>query len=250
MNAPASTPRDLPGHLTQSSRQLAASQDTVVPAYSARPMDCPSEAQNQGQPLSTALGPGKNLPRAKMSGIKAARGKSISHVSGSPPKKKMLVDAAKTSLHRTGNRSVSTLTPAQLQRKRENDRMYQKTARQRIQDRINFLVEEVRILKIRHSHDTEIIRKLRQGNQVLEKEVQGQERLRINDSETICQLCLKNQAIEAESASLFSGFGTIWTGATIGTVSPADTSDAEAGLWPIVVRPLQSYGGELSGATV
>ncbi|KAK4095272.1 hypothetical protein Purlil1_68 [Purpureocillium lilacinum] len=88
MNAPASTPRDLPVPSTQSSRHVAAHQDNLVPACSARPVDCLSEAQYQDQPQSTAPGPGNKTPRARVSGNKAASGKSISHGSGSLARKK------------------------------------------------------------------------------------------------------------------------------------------------------------------
>jgi len=128
--------------------------------------------------------------------------------------------------------------------------MYQKKARQRIQDRINCLTEELRGFKELQRNDNEAIRDLRQRNQALQKEVKDQKRLRINDMQTICQICIRNRALEAESASLFAGFGTPWAEATIGTASHADTSDGKPGLWPIVVGPVQPYGGQLSGATV
>ncbi|KAK4069493.1 hypothetical protein Purlil1_13696 [Purpureocillium lilacinum] len=216
-NVPASTPRYLPGHLTQSSRQLAAPQGTLVPVWSTRSANCLSEAQYQDRIQSIASRPGNKTAGAMISGIKAARGKPVSHGSGSPGKKKR-------------DRSVSALTPTQLQRKRAKDRMYQKVARQRVRDRINSLAEEVRGFKELQSNDNEAIRDLRRRNQALKEEVEVQKRLRMSDRETICRIRIRNQALEAETASLFAGFGTPWVGAKIGTASPAATFDGPPGL--------------------
>lgn len=83
--------------------------------------------------------------------------------------------------------------------------------------------------------------------------MQGHESLRINDSETIRQLRLRNQGLGSGFAPLFAGLGTpspAGSGANTGHVSSADTSAGELGFCSIVIGPLAQYVGELGGAAI
>lgn len=91
---------------------------------------------------------------------------------------------------------MSNLTPAQLQRKRANDRRLQREYRARIQNTISSLEKEVQHL--RGSQDNESTRELHQRNKALEKEVQVEKQLRTDDGETIHQLRQRIQALEKE----------------------------------------------------
>jgi hypothetical protein len=69
-----------------------------------------------------------------------------------------------------GTRSVSTLTPAQLARKRANDREAQRAIRARTKEHIERLERELEELKSRHSRD-ETVQDLLRKNRALEKEL-------------------------------------------------------------------------------
>nr|CDP28090.1 Putative protein of unknown function [Podospora anserina S mat+] len=71
---------------------------------------------------------------------------------------------------RKGTRSVSTLTPTQLARKRANDREAQRAIRQRTKEHIERLEKELEEYKNRHSRD-ETINQLQMRNHALEREV-------------------------------------------------------------------------------
>ncbi|KAH8878624.1 hypothetical protein GQ53DRAFT_673750 [Thozetella sp. PMI_491] len=73
-------------------------------------------------------------------------------------------------LVRTGTRSVSTLTPSQLARKRANDREAQRAIRARTKEHIERLERELEELKSRHSRD-ETVQELLKRNKALEREL-------------------------------------------------------------------------------
>ncbi|KAK2068284.1 hypothetical protein P8C59_002931 [Phyllachora maydis] len=71
---------------------------------------------------------------------------------------------------RKGTRSVSTLTPSQLARKRANDREAQRAIRARTKEHIERLERELEELKSRHSRD-ETVQDLLKRNKALEREL-------------------------------------------------------------------------------
>lgn len=70
----------------------------------------------------------------------------------------------------SGTRSVSTLTPAQLARKRANDREAQRAIRARTKEHIENLEREIEELRSSHSRD-ETVRNLLRRNKALEDEL-------------------------------------------------------------------------------
>ncbi|KAK3383930.1 hypothetical protein B0T24DRAFT_69250 [Lasiosphaeria ovina] len=88
-------------------------------------------------------------------------------------------EAARPSSKRKGTRSVSTLTPSQLARKRANDREAQRAIRARTKEHIERLERELEELKGRQSRD-ETVRDLIKRNKALERELMAlRERLGI-----------------------------------------------------------------------
>ncbi|OIW28948.1 hypothetical protein CONLIGDRAFT_401455 [Coniochaeta ligniaria NRRL 30616] len=71
---------------------------------------------------------------------------------------------------RKGTRSVSTLTPSQLARKRANDREAQRAIRARTKEHIERLEREIEELKSRNSRD-ETVQELLRRNKALEQEL-------------------------------------------------------------------------------
>ncbi|KAH9885166.1 hypothetical protein F4778DRAFT_513958 [Xylariomycetidae sp. FL2044] len=71
---------------------------------------------------------------------------------------------------RKGTRSVSTLTPSQLARKRANDREAQRAIRARTKEHIENLEREIEELRGRHSHD-QTVQDLLRRNKALEDEL-------------------------------------------------------------------------------
>ena len=72
----------------------------------------------------------------------------------------------------TGTRSVSTLTPSQLARKRANDREAQRAIRARTKEHIERLERELEELKSKQSRD-ETVQDLLKRNKALEKELRS-----------------------------------------------------------------------------
>ncbi|KAB5515267.1 hypothetical protein GE09DRAFT_1179594 [Coniochaeta sp. 2T2.1] len=77
---------------------------------------------------------------------------------------------APKSQKRKGTRSVSTLTPSQLARKRANDREAQRAIRARTKEHIERLEREIEELKSRNNRD-ETVQELLRRNKALELEV-------------------------------------------------------------------------------
>lgn len=71
-----------------------------------------------------------------------------------------------------GTRSVSTLTPSQLARKRANDREAQRAIRARTKEHIERLERELEDLKSKQSRD-ETVQDLLKRNKALEKELRS-----------------------------------------------------------------------------
>lgn len=89
--------------------------------------------------------------------------------------------SSKKRASRAGTRSVSTLSAAQLERKRANDREAQRAIRQRTKDHIDNL--EKSITDLRHSQDAneKLVLDTRQRNRELEEE-NSYLRLRLNEA--------------------------------------------------------------------
>jgi hypothetical protein len=70
------------------------------------------------------------------------------------------------SSHYAGTRSVSTLTPSQLARKRANDREAQRAIRARTRDLIERLQQEVDELKSQQGRDKTVQELMRRNNEL------------------------------------------------------------------------------------
>ncbi len=89
---------------------------------------------------------------------------------GTLPLSHMPPQSTDTTSYHSGTRSVSTLTPSQLARKRANDREAQRAIRQRTKEHIERLERELEELKSGREGDPEYIR-LKQENERLRQEV-------------------------------------------------------------------------------
>lgn len=78
--------------------------------------------------------------------------------------------AGKKRASRAGTRSVTTLSAAQLERKRANDREAQRAIRQRTKDHIDSLERNVNDLKAAHDASEKMVAATRQRNRELEDE--------------------------------------------------------------------------------
>ena len=78
--------------------------------------------------------------------------------------------SSKKRASRAGTRSVSTLSAAQLERKRANDREAQRAIRQRTKDHIEHLERNISDLRGAHDASEEIAAVARQRNRELEQE--------------------------------------------------------------------------------
>ncbi|KAI1361649.1 hypothetical protein F5Y08DRAFT_342478 [Xylaria arbuscula] len=94
---------------------------------------------------------------------------AVSTASGSPVNMSKASDKAKAG-KRKGTRSVSTLTPSQLARKRANDREAQRAIRARTKEHIENLEREIDELRSQQSRD-QTVRDLLGRNKALEEEV-------------------------------------------------------------------------------
>lgn len=88
--------------------------------------------------------------------------------SGNAPPSKQ--PGAKRRASRAGTRSVATLTPEQLARKRANDREAQRNIRQRTRDHIESLEQRIRDLSGDRQDDRNL-EEIRRRNEVLEEEL-------------------------------------------------------------------------------
>jgi hypothetical protein len=78
--------------------------------------------------------------------------------------------AGKKRASRAGTRSVTTLSAAQLERKRANDREAQRAIRQRTKDHIDNLERNINELKAAHDASEKMVAVTRQRNRELEDE--------------------------------------------------------------------------------
>lgn len=88
---------------------------------------------------------------------------------GAESKAKQTPSSAKKRPSRAGTRSVSTLTAAQLERKRANDREAQRAIRQRTKDHIEALESQIRELAATSDANGKLMQAM-QRNQELEQE--------------------------------------------------------------------------------
>ena len=122
-------------------------------------------------PLSTNVSRSsmnQKLPDSSYSGLERTQSHGYASSGSEQPKKSGL--SAKKRASRAGTRSVSTLSAAQLERKRANDREAQRAIRQRTKDHIDGL--ESTISELRRSQDAgdKIALATRQRNRELEEE--------------------------------------------------------------------------------
>jgi TolA-binding protein len=104
--------------------------------------------------------------RSKFSNSKESDDRGIE--SGDAPPSKQ--PGAKRRASRAGTRSVATLTPEQLARKRANDREAQRNIRQRTRDHIESLEQRIRDLS-GDQQDDRNLEEIRRRNEELEEEL-------------------------------------------------------------------------------
>ena len=78
--------------------------------------------------------------------------------------------AGKKRASRAGTRSVTTLSAAQLERKRANDREAQRAIRQRTKDHIDSLERNINELRVAHDASEKVVAVTQQRNRELEEE--------------------------------------------------------------------------------
>lgn len=121
----------------------------------------------------------QHLPDSSYSGLERTQSHGYASSASEQPKKSGT--STKKRASRAGTRSVSTLSAAQLERKRANDREAQRAIRQRTKDHIDGL--ENTIAELRRSQDAsdKISLATRQRNRELEEE-NSYLRLRLSDA--------------------------------------------------------------------
>lgn len=80
-------------------------------------------------------------------------------------------DSSKKRASRAGTRSVTSLSAAQLERKRANDREAQRAIRQRTKDHIDSLEKSINDLRLSQDADKRALAATQQRNRDLEEEV-------------------------------------------------------------------------------
>lgn len=101
--------------------------------------------------------------------------------SGSEARKSGFSSSSKKRASRAGTRSVSTLSAAQLERKRANDREAQRAIRQRTKDHIDGLEKSITDLRQSQDANEKLVLATRQRNRELEEE-NSYLRLRLNEA--------------------------------------------------------------------
>ena len=119
--------------------------------------------------------------------------------------------SANTQLGITGTRSVSTLTPSQLARKRANDREAQRAIRARTKEHIERLEKELEDLRSQHSRD-QTVQELMRRNKALEEEL-----LRLKETMGVPTNVINNAG--AANASPYSSTPGTGSGTTSATAS-------------------------------
>ncbi|UNI18058.1 hypothetical protein JDV02_004354 [Purpureocillium takamizusanense] len=114
---------------------------------------------------------------------------------------------------RKRNRAVSTLTPAQLERKRANDRETQRAIRARTRDYITYLEQEVEKLKIQEAcsktrDDAATVQQLVQKNKALQEEIARLRQELCSASVTPTTLAFPPQSVEHASVAVASVGGS------------------------------------------
>jgi regulator of replication initiation timing len=123
-------------------------------------------SSRSGFSMSATTFPHSTLPMA--SSIK--RSPPYDGQSSGSDTKKQQTPGAKRRPSRAGTRSVSTLTAAQLERKRANDREAQRAIRQRTKDHIEGLERQIAELTAQLNPNSSLVTDLRRRNEELEQE--------------------------------------------------------------------------------
>lgn len=98
------------------------------------------------------------------------RSSSQGYVSPGSDTRKSSSSSGKKRASRAGTRSVTTLSAAQLERKRANDREAQRAIRQRTKDHIDHLERTVNDLRGSHEQNEKVVHVTQQRNRELEDE--------------------------------------------------------------------------------
>ena len=122
-------------------------------------------------PMSPDITPTYGLERQPSHGYGSSESESRKPAGGSGKKR----------ASRAGTRSVNTLSAAQLERKRANDREAQRAIRQRTKDHIDDLEKSVNDLRGSHESNQKLVVVTQQRNRELEEE-NAYLRLKLGDS--------------------------------------------------------------------
>ncbi|KAL3962776.1 hypothetical protein ACCO45_004299 [Purpureocillium lilacinum] len=150
---------------------------------------------------------------------------------------------------RKRNRAVSTLTPAQLERKRANDRETQRAIRARTRDYITYLEQEVEKLKIQEASsktDDAAVRQLVQKNKALQDEI-ARLRQELSASVTPTTLAFPPRPVEHAAAgpsmSAFANSSPDWEDSLITRPESVSAWGSMTSLSSLAPPPDTSSGG-------
>jgi hypothetical protein len=148
-------------------------------------------------PLSTNVSwssMNQNLPDSSYSGLERTQSHGYASSGSEQPKK--TGSTTKKRASRAGTRSVSTLSAAQLERKRANDREAQRAIRQRTKDHIDGLESTIAELRRSQEASDKISLATRQRNRELEEE-NSYLRLRLSEAGLTADLPPQSMSIQA-----------------------------------------------------
>jgi hypothetical protein len=136
----------------------------------------------------------QNLPDSSYSGLERTQSHGYASSGSEQPKKSGSTTKKRAS--RAGTRSVSTLSAAQLERKRANDREAQRAIRQRTKDHIDGLESTIAELRRSQEASDKISLATRQRNRELEEE-NSYLRLRLSEAGLTADLPPQSMSMQA-----------------------------------------------------
>ncbi|UNI16676.1 hypothetical protein JDV02_003090 [Purpureocillium takamizusanense] len=162
---PAPMPQGSQDRPPQPVQERMAHQDIVAPVCTTEPVTSLAAPHENRQELAhvphqsapPAMAPGHEAPRMMESDVEVAKDMRYRRRSPMTARSKRY-------------QGVSRLTPAELNRKRANDREAKRVSRLRTQELISSLLRKVKTLKELRISDGETIRQLRHRNEALEME--------------------------------------------------------------------------------
>ncbi len=122
------------------------------------------------QPFGTSYGWSPMYSESSMSTSTSSERPHQGYASSESESRQPSSSAGKKRASRAGTRSVTTLSSAQLERKRANDREAQRAIRQRTKDHIDSLERNVNDLRVAQDASEKMVTVTQQRNRALEEE--------------------------------------------------------------------------------